>query len=411
MKISLNDVLFAFSNGLDCVEAELLGATANHGKRVAYISAVLGKSLGMGETERFDLAACAILHDNALTEYLRTDCNRTQFANSDPQELACHCLLGEKNVAQLHFYGDVTGAILYHHENADGSGPFGKTAAETPLMAQLIHVSDVLDVACNLSVYKNGKFQEIEEFLRAKQGTLFSHELVSLFLKCFPPESFQRMQGNQIDALIKEELPECAREYSRDSLFRIAAMFATIIDYKSEVTSTHSLGIAEKALTMAQYYGYDDETAQKLYLAGAVHDVGKLVVSREILEKPEKLNAAEYQSIQAHAWYTYSILKKIRGFEDITAWAAHHHEKLNGTGYPFGKSASELGQKERLMACLDVYQALTEKRSYKDSMSHEEAMAILWDMVQDDALDATITADIDRVFGGAQKQETIINQE
>ncbi|MEG2176277.1 MAG: HD domain-containing protein [Oscillibacter sp.] len=402
MKISLNDVLFAFSNGLDCVEAELLGATANHGKRVAYLCAVLGKYLGMSEETRFDLAACAVLHDNALTEYLRGECNRTQFAEADPVEMALHCQIGEKNAQRLDFHSDVSGAILYHHEHADGSGTFGKTASETPLMAQLIHLADALDVACNLGSYNKGTAQEVQAFLEANRATLFAPELVTLFLEHFPAEKLQQMQGDRIDALVRAELPECAREYSKQALLNIAQMFATIIDYKSEVTGTHSLGIAEKALTMAAYYGFDDETTQKLYLAAAVHDVGKLVVSRELLEKPEKLNAAEYQRIQAHAWHSYSILKQIHGFEDITNWAALHHEKLNGTGYPFGKTASELGQKERLMACLDVYQALMEKRSYKDSMSHGEAMAILRDMAQGGELDPGIVADLDRVFGGTE---------
>lgn len=405
MKISLNDVLFAFSNGLDCVESELLGATANHGKRVAYIAAILGKNLGMSEDSRFDLSACAILHDNALTEYLRTDCNRKLFAASDPQELACHCLLGERNTAPLQFYGDVTGAILYHHENADGSGPFGKTAAETPLMAQLIHFADVLDVSCNLSFYKSGKKQKIEEFLRANQGTLFAPELVTLFGKVFQSEHLRQLQGDQIDTLLQSELPERTRDYSKNSLFRIAAMFATIIDYKSEVTGSHSLGIAEKALTMANYYGYDEETTQKLYFAAAVHDVGKLMVSRELLEKPERLNAAEYRSIQTHAWYSYSILKQIKGLGELVNWAALHHEKLNGTGYPFGKTAEELGEKERLMACLDVYQALTERRSYKEPLPHPEAMEILCDMVRDGELDGKIVADLHRVFGNTQNTQ------
>ncbi|MEG1774212.1 MAG: HD domain-containing protein, partial [Oscillospiraceae bacterium] len=189
------------------------------------------------------------------------------------------------------------------------------------------------------------------------------------------------------------------QEYSGDTLFHIAAMFASIIDYKSEATRTHSLGIAQKALTMARYYGYDEETAQQLYFAGAVHDVGKLVVSKDVLEKPDKLNAAEYRHMQTHAWHTYAILSRVQGFEEITNWASLHHEKLNGTGYPFGKTAKDLGQKERMMACLDIYQALTEARSYKAKMSHPAAMLILRSMVQSGQLDDQIVEDIDKLFG------------
>ena len=67
------------------------------------------------------------------------------------------------------------------------------------------------------------------------------------------------------------------------------------------------------------------------------------------------------------------ILSEIDDFEEIRDWAAFHHERLDGTGYPFGKSAAELNTQERLLACVDIYQALTESRPYKQGMSHEKA--------------------------------------
>ncbi|MEG2452804.1 MAG: HD domain-containing protein [Clostridium sp.] len=399
MKINLNDVLYAFSYALDCVEHELLGAATNHGKRVAYISTILGRSLGFDNETLFDLAACAVLHDNALTEYLKTEFNKEHFERAEKNELGIHCRIGEENIKNLPFHKDVTGVILYHHENVDGSGPFGKTAEETPLMAQLIHFADVLDVTFNLGIYQEGKEKKIRTFLLANENTLFASEHIKLFLENFTPENLKQIQGEHIDLLLKTELPECIQEYSGDTLYSIATMFATIIDYKSEITSKHSLGIAQKAMAMAQDYGYDEETSQRLYLAGAVHDIGKLIISKDILEKPAKLNAWEYEYVQTHVWYTYAILKQIKGFEDIAGWASLHHEKLNGKGYPFGKTAAELGVNERMMACLDIYQALTETRSYKKSMSHDSAMIILRKMVCEGALDSQIVEDIDRLFG------------
>ncbi|MEG2073353.1 MAG: HD domain-containing protein [Angelakisella sp.] len=399
MKIKFNDILYAFSYALDCVEYELLGVTTNHGKRVAYISTILGSSLGFGQEQLLDLAACAVLHDNALTEYIKTEYNKELFDSAQSREVGIHCAIGEKNIKGLPFSSDVSGAVLYHHENADGSGPFGKTAQQTPLMAQLIHFGDTLDTKCNLGNYRQSKAEELEAFLRANENTLFTTEHINLFLQKFNSAALEEMQDDNIDALLRAELPETVREYPKETLFSIAAMFATIIDYKSEITGRHSLGIAQKAMTLARYYGYDEETVQKLYLAGAVHDVGKLVISDSILEKRGALNAAEYKNIQTHALYSYKILSKIEGFEDITRWAALHHEKLNGKGYPFGKTADELDKNERMMACLDVYQALTETRSYKKSMPHASAMAILRQMVQDGALDASIVEDIDKNFG------------
>ena len=92
-----------------------------------------------------------------------------------------------------------------------------------------------------------------------------------------------------------------------------------------------------------------------------------------------------------HAGYTYMILSKVDGFEEIRDIAAFHHERLDGSGYPFGKMADELTTLQRIMACADIYQALTEKRPYKDGMNHDKACEILKDMADKNWIDKNIT--------------------
>ena len=84
------------------------------------------------------------------------------------------------------------------------------------------------------------------------------------------------------------------------------------------------------------------------------HDIGKMAVGNEILEKPDKLTDDEFSKMKNHAGYTYLILSEVNDFEEIRDWAAFHHEKLNGEGYPFGKTAAELNEPERIMACIDT---------------------------------------------------------
>ncbi|MEG1981913.1 MAG: HD domain-containing protein [Clostridia bacterium] len=398
MEINLNDILYAFSYAIDCVEHELLGTSTNHGKRVAYISIIIGKKLALNREQTFDLAALSILHDNALTEYISLKYNQELFNKSDKDEIGIHCTIGEKNIKGLPFYYDPTGVILYHHENADGTGPFSKKESETPLMAQIIHLADILDATLNLDVYEPFKEKEIEKFLLKNKGKSFSSKLVDIFLESITVSDLIKMQGDGIDEQLKREHSDFKKEFPKETLFYIASMFATIIDYKSEMTSAHSLGVATKALKMSKFYQYDDETIQKMYLAGAVHDVGKLVISNDILEKPDKLNDSEFSYVKTHAFYTYSILSKIRGFEDITKWASLHHEKLDGSGYPFGKMAVDLDKNSRLMGCLDIYQALREKRSYKATMTHNKAIEIMMEMANDNKIDINIVGDIDKVF-------------
>lgn len=399
MIINFNSILYAISYALDCVERELLGVATNHSKRVALIATEMGKQCNLTTDELIDLAACAILHDNALAQYIKTEINRERLENSSKEELAIHCEMGEKNITGFPFHTDVRGAILYHHENADGSGCFGLLQEETPLFAQLIHFADILDIDCNLGEKENNKYQNVKEYLQERSGTVFAEEHVNLFLTIFSPHRFLLLQDTSIDQMVKESIPVRFDEFDEADLIHIAGIFAEIIDYKSEFTKKHSIGIAEKAKIMSEYYGFDEETIGKMYLAGALHDIGKVIINSNVLEKPDKLTAKEYIYIKNHAKYSYDILSKIEGLEDVTSWACMHHEKLDGSGYPFGKKASELGQKERLMACLDIYQALTEERPYKSGMSHEISMEILYDMAEQGLIDGEICRDIDLRFG------------
>ena len=174
--------------------------------------------------------------------------------------------------------------------------------------------------------------------------------------------------------------------------------FARIVDYKSPFTSTHSIGVAEDAEKLSRHMGFDEETVQKMYLAGALHDIGKVAIGNEILEKPGKLTDEEFKTMKHHAAYTYYILSDIDDFEEIRDWAAFHHERLDGTGYPFGRSAAELNTQERIMACVDIYQALTESRPYKQGMTHEKASSILWDMAKKGWIDGDIVREVDSCF-------------
>ena len=160
--------------------------------------------------------------------------------------------------------------------------------------------------------------------------------------------------------------------------------------------------MAEKAARLAEFMGYPQSDIEKFYMAGALHDIGKMAIGNEILEKPGRLTDEEFSRMKNHAGYTYMILSEVEDFDEVRDWAALHHEKLDGTGYPFGKTAPELSKPERIMACVDIYQALTEARPYKDGMPHDKACSILDDMAQKGWIDASVTDNIRKCFGMPQ---------
>ena len=148
-------------------------------------------------------------------------------------------------------------------------------------------------------------------------------------------------------------------------------------------------GCGEKPMT-AVYFQADDNS---WYFADLDTDT---IFSGTI---PDKLTDDEFSTMKNHAGYTYLILSEVNDFEEIRDWAAFHHEKLNGKGYPFGKTADELNEQERMMACVDIYQALTEDRPYKKGLSHEKTCDILDDMAHKDFIDSDISKTIRECFG------------
>lgn len=399
----MTDLLYSLSFALDSVERDLLGVTTHHASRVAFISAEMASAFGIDGQRQVDLACAALLHDNALTEYAKVEYNEgADLFDRDGElglpRLGVHCAMGERNVSSLPFYPRVKGAVLNHHENADGSGPFGLKADETPLYAQIIHAADVLDLRFAFGTPGDSKHEQAIGFLEENRGHMFSPEIVDTFIGGVSEEAFRLMTNDHPDDLLNFNLPNVEREYSSSDLSGIATIFARITDYKSEFTRDHSIGVAEKARDMALSYGWGEEMAAKVYLAGSLHDIGKLCIDNDVLEKPAKLTEEEYVYMQTHAWYTYEILRKVRGLEDVTHWAAMHHEKLDGSGYPFGKHGYELSDVDRLLACVDIYQALTENRPYRSGMEHAKAISVMGTMVDAGKIDGRITDDIDKAF-------------
>lgn len=415
MLIDMVGLVSACSYALDCIEAELVNVTNRHGKRVAYISVCMAEKMGIEGAALQDLAICAMLHDNALTQYICEEINGKidmpydnagnykasvikEVSEAVHKRLGIHCTFGEENIKKLPFNTDVSGVILYHHENADGTGPFGKKWDEVPLFARIIHLCDMVDVIGKSCNFSGESWSKAQKFVSQNRNTLFDSKCADAFIEVFSEENFTGMSQDTFEEEMWKKIPRDKLSCDFQTCRNIADFFARIIDYKSEFTGKHSIGVAKKAAILAEYMGYSKETVEKMYMAGALHDIGKMTVGNDILEKTDKLTDDEYDRMKNHAGYTYVILSQVEDFEDIRNWAALHHEKLDGTGYPFGRAGRELNEPERLMACVDIYQALTEARPYKSGMSHERACGILEDMARSGWIDMRIIEHIEKCF-------------
>ena len=351
MEIDIIGLISACSYALDCIEAELVNIKNKHGKRVAYISVRMGQYFDLPEDALQDLAICALLHDNALTQYISEELQEHSAADLTADLVAnttnLHCIYGEQNLAKIPFKTDVTNAILYHHEHADGTGPFHKKWDEVPLSARIIHLADVVDIIGHSGAFETQRWDMVKQYLIQHTDKLFDAACVDAFFHIFSDNEFADFKDDSFETKLWEIVPREKQTFDWETCKNIADFFAQIVDYKSSFTSRHSIGVAEKAAAFAEYIGYDSTQVQKMYLAGALHDIGKMAIDNDILEKPDKLTDEEFSKMKNHAGYTYLILSNINDFEDIRDWAAFHHEKLNGKGYPFGKTAAELNEPER----------------------------------------------------------------
>lgn len=400
MELDVMGLLGACSYALECVEAELAHVTYRHARRVAYMSVCVARQMGISGDKLRALTACALMHDNALTQYIQEELHG-DIPNDYTAHIPFmgeHCTVGERNMRMLDFLGDVNDVILYHHECADGSGPFGKGWRDVPLGARIIHMCDTLDAFLRPRTFSRDTWLRARDFLNLHRGDLFDDECVDAFVNSFTELRFEGLGGDDLTARLARHIPRTHQELSFAQIRALADFFAHIIDCKSPFTSTHSLGVARDAYQLSRFMGFDEEICEKMYLAGALHDIGKAAVGNEILEKPGRLTDEEFSVMKHHAAYTYAILSGVDDFEDMRDWAAFHHERLDGTGYPFGKTADELCVQARMMACIDIYQALSETRPYKQGMPHARACMILGDMAARGWVDADIVHQVDMCF-------------
>jgi len=187
-------------------------------------------------------------------------------------------------------------------------------------------------------------------------------------------------------------------DFGIDIIDKFANMFSHIIDFRSPFTATHSSGVTVTAEFLAKAMDFSDNEAFMMKIAGYLHDLGKLTVPVEILNKAAGLNTDEFRIIRSHTYYTYRILENITNLEVINSWAAFHHETLDGNGYPFHLNGSELSLGAKIMAVADIFTAITEDRPYRKGMCKKESLSVLNTMAGNNKIDSNIVAKVAENF-------------
>jgi GAF domain-containing protein len=181
-------------------------------------------------------------------------------------------------------------------------------------------------------------------------------------------------------------------EQTKDMFASTVQVLATTMDRRNPETAGHSQRVALSAAILAQRMGLSAQEIEKIRYAGLLHDVGKVGIRDEILMKPGRFTDEEYLQIKRHALFTRQILDEVHfldGYEDIPRIAGQHHERLDGSGYPFGDRGEAITLGGRLLAVADIFDALRGRRVYKPPMPIAQSIGILHEEVLKGFLDAT----------------------
>lgn len=397
MLFYINELLASVSFILDDTEKEVLGDVENHSRRVACIAARIGGKLQLSPSHLADLISFSLLHDNGVSKALMSPSGLQERTVREFKR--AHCIEGESNLAGFPFYSRVPNVILYHHEHYNGTGVFGAVGKDIPLYSRIIGLADYVD-NCFSAGHKSDR---ILTSVSEESGKWFDPECVAALMELGRNAEFwMKLDNRFVERTARALIRECDRQAEIGDARIISQILSRIIDAQSPFTGIHSRSISEKVARLCRYYGMDGETCQKMQIASDLHDLGKLMIPKTLLEKPSNLTMEEYAVVQTHPFYTYMALESVSGFEEIAEWAANHHEKLNGRGYPRGLSAKQLDFNARILCCVDIYQALTEDRPYRGGLCHEKAVEVMREMVAGCFIEGSIVEDINSIFADEQ---------
>jgi len=368
--ISLRDTLISFIESIDLFNYLL----KNHQRRVAIIAYNLGIAASLTKDELRDLVFAASLHDIGALSVAE----RNTLIDMDVDNPRNHEIVGCAMLSVFPPFKKISEIINHHHvkfNELDRLYPQEKVHKE----CFLLHLADRIEILIQQDVPVLSQFPKITCLINSYKGTLFAPWCVDLFNEASSSETFWLdIDHLSLDTLLHRVDYQDERISIDDvSLERLATIFSRIVDFRSHFTAAHSVSVGSVAAEIAKIMFLPDTTCHKLKIAGLLHDIGKIAIPTEIIEKDGPLDANEYSQIKSHSYYTYAILSKIDGLKDICTLASMHHERLDGSGYPFHIDSVDFSLELEILAYADIFTSLCENRPYRLGKADRDVLSVL----------------------------------
>lgn len=381
--VCLFDLVLAISKAIDLMSPKI----NNHHMQVAYIAHSLAVEIGLNLQQQNNLVLAGGLHDIGAF-YLIDRLHTLDFEINNP---FAHSESGYRLLKDFAPFEKIAQLVRFHHVPWTHGGGVIFRGLEVPVDAHILHLADRVAVLIDHQREILEQSDEILQKVKRYSGLMFRPELLEALEKIAEREYFWlELISNELPNIMHNRIRFNTESFGLNDLLGVANIFSHIIDFRSRFTSTHSSGVSASAVALAMLCGFSEGELIKMRIAGYLHDLGKLAVPTEILEKPDKLSVAERNVIRKHTYYTFKVLEPIEAMADINVWGSYHHERLSGNGYPFHIDNRNLNLGARIMAVADVFTALTEDRPYRKGMKADNALKVLNNMVDTLQLDGKI---------------------
>lgn len=365
---TISELFSAVSLALDIDE----GVKLYHAWRVSILGAeIAGRMLPQ---ERKNIFYGCLLHDigaiglsDHIIHYL--------LKEEIPQEPAvlAHPLIGAEIISQIPNLDTVAKFILNHHEWHNGKGyPLGRQKEAIPKEAQIISIADQIDIFMRNDSLRGQT--DLINALDARRNRQFSSGLIDCAIEVLrnaPLFEQAKEQNNLVELFHKtrEDVGEISIPAGVDAIGIACEVFSQLIDTKHPYTIGHSNRVSRYCLLIALAMDLPHDEVTNIKWAGLLHDIGKLGISRKLLDKPAGLTAEEYEQIKQHIVYTKEILGAITDFREIARIASSEHERYDGKGYPQGLKAQAIPLGARIIAIADAFDAMTSDRPYRKAIA------------------------------------------
>jgi len=346
-----------------------------HHAQVTFLSQQIAKAMKLDDRTIQDIAIAASLHDVGLLSFSE----KNDILILEDEFPITHSLTMYFLFNSLPSFYEPSRIVRYHHINYEKAERQKKIRGEEiPIGSFVLRLADRISIWIDKNKPILAQKADIPHLIAFKKGVF--HPEILLSFENILAHDYIWLEWVSVphEKLFEKVLQESIVDVPEHDFLGLSEVIGYLIDFKSPYTAGHSHCVAAvNHWLVERTKGFAGLENKNLFPVGFLHDIGKLAIPLEILEKPGKLDPLEWSIMRSHAYYSHVALELLYDIYPELKCAPLHHEKLDGTGYPFGLKGKEIPKNALSLAIADVFSALTENRPYRGVMPENEVAKII----------------------------------